>query len=196
MLNSIPRPQVNTNAQLALIDTKEDLDTLTNRSPMPKNIDKHAQTGYQEEPRILRQRTIPSRLDRVHIKPLLSQLSRILTEDGRCAGLEQRKGQDSPEHPWQLEDLPEFELFVLLRQLLVSGCITSPVIMLVAIPTEEPEDRCRGIGKEVHEDSRPEDPGKVARVLRTVNTKSSQLFCIRLTFAITFAVDFPTNPPI
>lgn len=76
--------------------------------------------------------------------------------------------------------------------------------MPVAITAEEPEHSRGGIGEEIHEHGSPKDPGKVASVLHHVSLKLQdmvqdielQVQANQPTFAITFAVDLPTNPPI
>lgn len=132
---------------------------------MSENINEDTQARNKEEPSILRQGTVPSRLNRVDIKSLLRQFRRILTKRRSRARLEQRERQHGPEHPRQLEYFLEFELLVPLGQLLVGRCITTSIIMPAAIPAEEPERGSGGIGEEVHEHSSPEDPGEVASFL-------------------------------
>lgn len=118
---------------------------------MAKNIDEYAQTGDQEEACILRQGAIPSRLNRVNIEPLLGQLGGILTKGRSGAGLEEGKGQDSPEHPGQLKHLLELELLILLCQFLVGCCVAPSFVVAVAVLAEEPKHRRGHVGKQVHE---------------------------------------------
>lgn len=172
---------------------------------MAENIDKYTYAGYQEESYpalyqlgtqppgswfllltgILRQRTVPPSLDGIHIKPLFCQLCGILAKSQSSATLNQGESQNRPEHPRQLEHFLELELFVLLRQLLICRSIAPPFEILVAILIEEPEHDCGGIGEEVHENGRPEDPGEVSSFLSSSASSSGQfLFVTNLCYDV------------
>lgn len=114
---------------------------------------------------ILRQLTIPPPLNSIHIKPLLRQLGRILTEHGPSTSLKYQKRHNRPEHPGKLEYLLELELLVFLRQGLFGGYVLSALEVSVAVAVEELENHSSGVGEEVHEYGCPEDPGKVAGLL-------------------------------
>ena len=134
---------------------------LTDRCSVSEDIDEHAQARYKEEARILRQRTVPSRLDGIDIESLLCQFCGILGKDRGCARLEYRECHDGPEHPRKFQHLFELELLVLLGQLLLGCCIATSLVVAIAVLVEEPERCTSKVGKKVHENRRPKNPGKV-----------------------------------
>lgn len=79
--------------------------------------------------------------------------------------LEHGETENSPEHPWKLEDFLEFEFLVLLCELFLGRDVAASAVVLVAVFVEEPEDCRRSVGEQVHEHGCPEDPGEVAGVL-------------------------------
>lgn len=118
---------------------------------------------------VLRKRTIPPGLDGTNIESFLGQLGSILAEDCRSTRLKHRERHDSPEHPWELEHLFEFKLFVLLCQLLLGSSIASSLVMAITILVEEPE-RCAGrIREQIHEHRGPKNPREVSSFLYLVS---------------------------
>jgi len=89
---------------------------------------------------ILRQRTIPPRLNSINIKSLLRQLSRILAKHGSSTSLEYRKPHDSPEHPGELKYLPKFKFLVLLCQGFFGANVLPALEVFVAVAVEEVKD--------------------------------------------------------